>query len=196
MADFQIEYADILNRCIISSSYSNQPSEEWKGIVRPYAPNWDGWRIIDRKRKEPGFPTNLASDEELECQTQKFYKTTCWDVFQLDVYPSQGIAGELFTTSVSMEPRAAINFLQRSLNVLNRNEELWPDVQISSEYDQFTHNAIMMFFTRVPRSKWNYLLICLNALQGTKYIEVAEKDPTQQRYMYRWLDNVGEKRNP
>lgn len=92
--------------------------ETYKGISRRYNPDWKGWDIVDKyKRNYRGKPLSkvLDSDNELELMVRNLYKDKYWDIFELDNIPSQTIAYQMFDTCVNCGSAAAIRFAQASL---------------------------------------------------------------------------------
>jgi lysozyme family protein len=188
MADFLTQYKKTMAvEGIYSNDKDDKGGETWKGIARNYHPTWDGWPVVDKAKTVSNFPSSLADNQELESKVQKFYKYLFWDVFKLDEYPLQLIAGELFDTAVNMGASVAATFLQRSLNVLNKGAKLFADVTVDGKYGPGTHKAALTFFYAVPKSHQLALFYALNCLQGARYIEIAEKNPTQEKYVYGWL---------
>ena len=53
------------------------------------------------------------------------------DVFRGDDMP-RALALEMFDTGVNMGTGRAVGFLQTALNVLNRNQQLYPDMVVDS----------------------------------------------------------------
>ena len=190
MANFEHEYKT--TPLISKSGYNATGGDEsWRSISRNEHPSWvEGWQLIDRKRKEPNFPANLKSDEHLEFLVRKFWKEHYWDRYRLDDWPSQTLAGEIFRSGIRLGRRNTIRFLQRSLNVLNKQETLWEDVKVDGVYGDKTHQGVLTYFVNLPETRWNTLYFCLIALEGEKYITTAELDPEKQDYIYIWIDHI------
>jgi lysozyme family protein len=193
MAEFFTAYKRTM---VVEGGYANDPTdaggETWKGVSRRANPTWRGWDIIDRKKKEAGFPGSLKGDQELEAAVQDIYKKKYWDVYRLDDCPSQLIASEVFDTGVNMGVGASTKMLQRGLNVLNKGGTLYPDTKVDGDYGPGAHSAMQGFFRTVPSDRWIALYKILNCLQGARYIEIAESNSSQEKYMYGWLGRVFE----
>jgi lysozyme family protein len=114
-----------------------------------------------------------------------FYKVKFWDYLKLDQVNNQKIANELFDTSVNMGQGIAALFLQRSLNVSNRNGKDYPDLQLDGAIGPVTINAL----NNHPRQE--QVLKLLNTLQGARYISICEANPSQEIFMTSWLSRVG-----
>ncbi len=97
------------------------------------------------------------------------------------------IAAELFDTGVNMGPAVAVGFLQRALNALNRRERDWPDIPQSRSIDAATLAALTSLDRIRGKAGETVLLRALEALQGTRYIEIAEARPANESFVFGWL---------
>lgn len=161
--------------------------ETYKGVSRRYHPSWPGWKIIDSYKGKSDFLNRVYSDVELEKLVNAFYKTNFWDVNLLDEFSSQNIANEIFDTGVNMGHRRAATFLQRALNVLNKNGKLYPDLVEDGVIGSGTLkalNACLAYRGDV------YVHKILNILQGAHYIDFMKKSSIQEKFAYGWLDRV------
>ncbi len=97
------------------------------------------------------------------------------------------VAAELFDTGVNMGPAIATSFLQRALNALNRRGRDWPDVPLTRRIDEATLAALSAFSKRRGAAGEAVLLRALDALQGARYIELAEGRAANESFVYGWL---------
>src|SRR5215210_3513746 len=104
------------------------------------------------------------------------------------------IAGELFDTGVNMGPGVAATFLQRALTALNRNGQDYPDLVPDGRVGDVTLAALDGFLAaRGKTGGQTVLLRALEALQGERYLRLAERRPANEAFLYGWLANrVGE----
>ena len=120
------------------------------------------------------------------------YRRIYWLRPRLDAVAerSAAIASELFDTSVNMGPAVAIAFLQRALTALNRNAADFPDLTPDGRIGPATLAALDRFLAvRGRRSGETVLLRALEALQGERYIRLAERRPANEAFLYGWLAN-------
>ncbi len=97
------------------------------------------------------------------------------------------LAAELFDTGVNMGPAVAAGFLQRTLNALNRGARDWGDVALDSAIGTRTLAALdAMLATRGPAAE-AVLVKAINALQGERYLRLAETRPANEAFLYGWL---------
>lgn len=98
------------------------------------------------------------------------------------------IAEELTDTGVNMGPTTASKMLQRALNLLNRQGKDWPDLVTDGKIGRMTLAALQQLLSKRPNGR-EVLLKLLNILQGMRYIEIVEKDPSQETFMFGWIAN-------
>jgi lysozyme family protein len=108
---------------------------------------------------------------------------------------SARLAAELFDTGVNMGPAVAVTFLQRALTALNRNAKDYPDLVPDGRIGERTLAALDSFLaTRGRSSGETVLLRALEALQGERYLRLAERRPASEAFLYGWLANrIGER---
>ena len=100
------------------------------------------------------------------------------------------IAAELFDTGANMGPAVAATFLQRALTALNRNGKDYPDLVPDGRVGPATLAALDGFLdARGKRGGETVLLRALEALQGERYLRLAEKRPANEAFLYGWLAN-------
>ena len=119
------------------------------------------------------------------------YTARYWDAPRFDhvstIFPR--VAAELFDTGVNMGPAAATAFLQRALNALNRRGRDWPDISLTRRIDAGTLAALRAFRDKRGAAGETVLLRALDALQGARYIELAEGRAANESFVYGWLAN-------
>lgn len=185
MADFKTAYKITMAH---EGGYANNPAdtggETWKGVARNKHPDWPYWATIDLYKTKPGFPNNLHDAPGLQQGVENFYKIKFWDYLKLDQIRDQRIANEMFDTSVNMGQGVAALFLQRALNVSNRNGKDYPDLEVDGNIGPLTVKTM----NNHPRP--DLVLKLLNALQGAKYIGICEANPSQEIFLNSWLSRV------
>ena len=100
------------------------------------------------------------------------------------------VAAELFDTGANMGPAVAATFLQRALTALNRGGKDYPDLVPDGRVGPATLAALDAFLeSRGKRGGETVLLRALEALQGERYLRLAEKRPANEAFLYGWLAN-------
>ena len=122
---------------------------------------------------------------------EAIYRRLYWEkpgfAFVAELAP--GVAEELFDTAVNMGPGMAGGFLQRALNALNRNEADYPDLKVDQSVGAKTLAALGAFLNIRGKSGEKVLLKALEALQGERYLALAESRPANEAFLYGWLAN-------
>ncbi len=99
------------------------------------------------------------------------------------------VAAELLDTGINMGPPVAIGFLQRALNALNRGASDYPDIAIDGGIGPRTLAALTAFLARRGAAGETVLLRAVEALQGERYLSLAERRPANEAFLYGWLAN-------
>ncbi|WP_449470796.1 glycoside hydrolase family 108 protein [Sphingobium chungangianum] len=107
--------------------------------------------------------------------------------FVAEVAPD--IAAELFDSAVNMGPGTATGFLQRALNALNRNQKDYPDLKIDRTIGAKTLAGLSAFMALRGKAGEKVLLKAIEALQGERYLALAESRPANEAFLYGWLAN-------
>ena len=99
------------------------------------------------------------------------------------------VAAELFDTGVNMGPAVAATFLQRALTALNRSGQDYPDLVPDGRIGDRTLIALESFLKLRGASGETVLIRALEALQGERYLRLAERRPANEAFLYGWLAN-------
>lgn len=103
---------------------------------------------------------------------------------------SPTIAAELVDTGVNMGPSVPSGYLQRALNALNRQQQDYKDIVADRKVGPATVAALKAYLGKRGADGERRLLALLNALQGARYLSIAENNPTQEAFMFGWLDRI------
>lgn len=187
MADFKAAYKIVMKN---EGGYANNPNdrggETWKGIARKIHPKWPGWEEIDALKKKSNWMALLKQSNAIQMLVELFYEDNFWDEMLLGLINNQRIAEECFDTAVNMGTGRAALFLQRALNVTNKSGKEYPDLKLDAQIGEKTIATINGH--KRPKD----VLKVLNCLQGAKYIEICEANPSQEEFMSGWLTRVFE----
>lgn len=99
------------------------------------------------------------------------------------------LAAGLFDTAVNMGPAVAVGFLQRALNALNRGATDYPDIVVDGVVGPKTLSALGGFLRTRGAAGEAVLLKAAEALQGERYLGLAERRPANEAFVYGWLAN-------
>ena len=100
------------------------------------------------------------------------------------------VAAELFDTGANMGPAVAATFLQRALTALNRGARDYADLVPDGRVGPATLAALDAFMDVRGRDRGETILLrALEALQGERYLRLAEKRPANEAFLYGWLAN-------
>ena len=100
---------------------------------------------------------------------------------------SPDVAAELFDTGVNCGTSVPGPFLQRCLNLLNQGGSAWPDLAVDGVLGPKSREALEALLQMRGEAGETVLLKMLNCLQGARYIDIAERRPKDERYVYGWF---------
>lgn len=116
------------------------------------------------------------------------YLRRYWTLPRLDqvaIYcPS--LAEKLLDIGVNMGPVTGIAWMQRALNVLNKEGRSWPDLRCDGNVGPMTLAALRAFLTERGKDGSRVLVNMIAAQQSVRYIELAEVQPSQEAYEFGW----------
>ena len=100
------------------------------------------------------------------------------------------LAAELFDTGANMGPAVAATFLQRALTALNRSGSDFPDLVSDGRIGVITLVSLEAFLRIRGKSGGETVLLrAVEALQGERYLRLAERRPANEAFLYGWLAN-------
>ena len=131
--------------------------------------------------------------EDLPIDVAKaIYKKQYWTLPRFDQVNiiNSKVAEELLDTGVNCGVAFAKSLLQRALNLLNnQGKEGWQDLAVDGIYGPSTLLALKTYLAKRGKDGETALLRVLNILQGNRYIEIAERNPSQEKYFFGWVLN-------
>lgn len=172
--------------------YVNDPTDKGgetiDGISRVHHPNWQGWVIVDRVKREHGRDAKtinrvLAKDSIFQQLKKLFYKAQYWDVNSLDMIPHQRIAEEMYDTGVNMGVKVAAMFLQEALNLCNNAGKLYANILVDGDVGPITRGAL-------AKSDADRVFKTMNLLQGERYINILRRNESQEKFWGGWMERV------
>lgn len=170
MAKFSVAVPKTL---AMEGEYTNDP-KDFGGPTR--------YGITEKEARANNYDGDMR---ELPLETAlQIYKTKYWDIQLLDQVTDQDVADELFDTGVNCGPGFAIRSAQRAVNVLNKEGTRWFNITVDGVSGP---NTVAAINTATSLGFKNELLKALNILQGMRYIEICEKNESQETFAVGWL---------
>lgn len=160
--------------------YSNHPAD------RGGPTNFGITQAVARENGYAGPMQNLP-----RATAVSIYRRLYWDQpgYALVAQIAPSIAAELFDTAVNMGVGTASGFLQRALNALNRSAKDYPELKVDRAIGGRTIDALKAFRAVRGPAGDKVLLKALEAMQGERYITLAESRPANEAFLYGWLAN-------
>ena len=147
------------------------------------------WGITERVARGEGWQG--AMRDLPRGTAAAIYRRRYWEApgFAAVATRAPNLAAELFDTGVNMGVGVASGFLQRALNALNRGARDWPDLGIDRRIGPATLAALDAYLASRGRHAEAVLVRAVDALQGARYVALAEARPDQEAFLYGWLAN-------
>ncbi len=147
------------------------------------------WGISQTVARAHGYAGDMRALPR--ARAREMYRSLYWQepgfATLADIAPS--IAAELFDTGVNMGPAIASGFLQRALNALNRGGKDCADLALDRKIGPATRDALRAFLRARGKAGEAVLLKAIEALQGERYIALAEGRPANEAFLYGWIAN-------
>lgn len=160
--------------------FSNHPADRG-GATR--------WGITEAVARAHGWRGSMR--ELPRAEAAAIYKRQYWlrPGFDRVAALAPGLAAELFDTGVNMGPAVAAGFLQRALNALNRGGRDYPDLALDRRIGGRTIAALAAFLEKRGAAGEAVLVKAVEALQGERYLRLAEQRPANEAFLFGWLAN-------
>lgn len=158
--------------------YANHPADKG-GETR-----WGITVAVARAQGYAGAMRSLPRDEAVAIYRRMYWLHPGFDQV---ARRSFDLAAELFDTGINMGPAVAASFLQRALNALNRGAADYPDVPLDGAVGPRTLAALDAFLVRRGTGAGQVLVRAMEALQGERYLALAEQRPANEAFLYGWL---------
>ncbi len=177
-----MEIDDLIDALIErEGGYANHPSD--RGGPTKYGIT----EAVARAHGYAGAMRDLPRDEAAAIYTRLYWLRPRFDQV---AKRSGAVAAELFDTGANMGPAVAATFLQRALSALNRDRKDYADLVPDGRIGAATLAALDTFLQlRGKTTGESVLLRALDALQGERYIRLAERRPANEAFLYGWLAN-------
>lgn len=164
----------------VEGKYSNHPSdtggETMYGITKNVAVKY-GYQ-----GEMKNMPKTLA---------KQIYRERYWLPLNLDMVCKicPVIVRELLDTGINQGVGRAAEYLQLSLNALNRQEKDFSDLAIDGDIGAHTLSALQKFVHLRKNDGELVLLKALNCLQGAFYINLSQSRKKDEDFVFGWLKN-------
>jgi lysozyme family protein len=145
------------------------------------------WGVTEAVARAHGYAGAMRALPRAEAVA--IYRRLYWQRPDFDRVAERAprVAAELFDTAVNMGPETAIGFLQRALNALNRGGRDYADIAVDRRIGPATLAALAGFLAARGRGGEAVLVKALDALQGERYVRLAEARPANEAFLYGWL---------
>lgn len=147
------------------------------------------WGISENTARSAGYLGDMrALDRD---SAIAIYRTFFWTQpgFDRIAAISPELAGVLLDFGVNCGPTWPARWLQRALNVLNEGDTLWPALTVDGQAGVATRAALGAYRNKRGAAGVRVLIQLVESFAAVRYVEIAESNPSQERFEYGWLAN-------
>ena len=163
----------------VEGGYVNHPND------RGGPTNWGITEAVARENGYTGTMQALPRAVAKDVYVRRYWLLPGFDKVAAICEP---IAAECLDTGVNMGVLWGSMFLQRSLNAFGRNGEDYPRIQVDGQCGDATLSALRSYMRARGRSNGESVLLrAMNALQGSRYIELTEQRPQNSAFTFGWF---------
>lgn len=148
------------------------------------------WGITEATARAFGYKGNMrdmAYGTAYEIYFQRYWSQPKFD--QIDKR-SHDLAVTLFDYGVNSGQTRAVKALQRALNVLNNEAKLFQDIKVDGGIGNLTLSSLDAYIKHRGQKGIAVLINMIKSIRCVFLIELAEKSPSQERFMFGWVDRT------
>ena len=128
----------------------------------------------------------LLMDEAAKIYRKRYYLDPGFD--QVNAL-APDLAAKLTDAGVNEGDETVIEFLQRGLNAFNQGGKAYPDIEVDGKIGPAVIAALTTFLRARGTEGEPALIRVVNCLQGARYIELTERNPSNERFAFGWIAN-------
>ena len=175
------------NTMEIEGGYSDKSTDRggvtYRGITKRFFPDWPGWSTVDAAKDK----STLDEMPNLQKQVEELYRVEFWDKVRGNDLLDQDIADLMFDTAVLTGVPDAIKYLQRSINLCNRNGTTFADLKVDGMIGRMTLHALAILVTRIESwAVYGYLIL----IRGGAMMDDMIENPEQEWNSLGWLKRL------
>ncbi len=147
------------------------------------------WGVTEKSARAWGYEGSMS--DFTQALSKQFYWEVHWKPLRLSEIAqiSKELTEELFEAGVNCGTPRVATWLQKSLNLLNRNKQDYPDMAVDSNIGPVTINAISAFLLKRGMKGKKVLITAMNVWQGHHYMTFATENPEQEKFVYGWFEH-------
>lgn len=146
-------------------------------------------RTLARHRGRPVTPEEVAALTEAEARAIYYEDYVVNPGFLGVLKLSERIGVEVIDSGVNCGVGRASEWLQRCLNVFNRQQSDYADIRVDGDVGPATLAALQAFLRKRGASGEVVMSRALNCLQGSHYITLAERRSFDEQNVVGWFLN-------
>lgn len=147
------------------------------------------WGITEKTARANGY--NGSMQDMTRIDAYAILENEYWirPGFDLISQVSWPVAFELCDAAVNIGPHLPCLWLQRWLNVLNREQKNYGDINVDGQIGPRTVEALKAFLSWRGDEGMHVLVEALNCSQGAYYLNITEQRSQNEDFIYGWIKN-------
>ncbi|AWN08859.1 peptidoglycan domain protein [Salmonella phage SPAsTU] len=165
----------------IEAGYTNNPNDLGKETI---------WGVTKATADEYGYKG--AMKDMPQSTAFAIYDKLWWQRMRLDqiMAVSPALADRMFDFGINAGRANCIRELQRILNVLNRQQKLYGDIDADGGIGTLTLTALNGFIKARGAEGVKRLVFALGCHQCYYYTDISEKREKNEEFTYGWYDRI------
>lgn len=151
--------------------------------------NATNWGITEATARAHGYTGDMRDLTRIEAYA--ILENDYWikPGFELIAQVSYPISFELCDAAVNIGTHYPCVWLQRWLNVLNREGKNYQDINADGHIGPVTLAALNHYLSWRGKEGEETLVKALNCSQGSYYLDITEKNKQNEEFIYGWIKN-------
>jgi lysozyme family protein len=145
------------------------------------------WGVTIARARAAGYTgamRDMTRDQAVEVYRLYYWRQPGFDrIDEIDA----GLGERLFDAGINCGTGRAGQWLQRALNVMNGQGDLYSDITVDGQCGAMTRAALQSFIQRRGAEGRAVLLEAVKSLQAGHYLGLAEGNPSQEAFVYGWI---------
>lgn len=146
------------------------------------------WGITEKVARSNGYNGEMRNLPLSFARDIYYFQYVIAPGFDKVVEISPKIAEELIDSGVNMGVQYPCLWLQQTLNLLNKDQTLYPDITEDGVIGPKTLDCLNLVLKQ-RNGVESVILKCLNILQGSRYIEITKARKANESFFLGWLNN-------
>lgn len=145
------------------------------------------WGITETVARADGYEGDMRALPRAFAEALYMKRYVNEPGFNLVLAVSPVVGEEMVDTGVNMGVSLPGPWLQRILNLLNRQARDFPDLVVDGQLGPATIAALQSVLKRRGKDGEKVIMRMLNSMQGARYIDISENREKNEEFVFGWF---------